>query len=127
MATQSCSCAFFEMRIENDIVIIQYSESIVDLSVMKRMRDCYLEISDGSSYPILADGRKVKYWTKEARNFQLEMEDPKIMKAAAILAKHKVQEVFFNFFLNFSTPKIPVKLFSDKEKAIKWLREKKGS
>lgn len=114
-------CEWFDMQIQDGIMVIEYAEVIVDVKIMQEMKDAYCHISAGKPYPILADGTKVKYWTKEAREFQVEMEDSETMKAAAIIARHKAQEILYNFFTLFSKPKIPLKVFSDKSKARQWL------
>jgi len=41
----------------------------------------------------------------------------------AILIESTVSSYFANLFLKFSQPKVPTKLFSKEEEALKWLKE----
>ncbi len=41
----------------------------------------------------------------------------------AILIDSKISSYFANLFLKFSNPKVPTKLFTVEDEAIKWLRE----
>jgi len=42
---------------------------------------------------------------------------------AAIIIDSRISSYFANLFLKFSQPKVPTRLFSNEEEAIKWLRE----
>jgi hypothetical protein len=41
----------------------------------------------------------------------------------AILIDSKISSYFANIFLKFSKPKVPTKLFTDEDDAIKWLKK----
>jgi hypothetical protein len=112
---------FFTIWKEEGIVYIRYNEVVIDEAIMKNVMDSYYRITSYEPHVIFSDGSRIKYWTKEARAYQVKFENPQYMKAAAILVKSPVQQIFVNFFLVFHKPKIPVKLFISKEEALSWL------
>ncbi|MFN3402695.1 MAG: hypothetical protein ACK40G_01290 [Cytophagaceae bacterium] len=113
---------WFDMYLKQDIIFIRYKEAVtVDLNVMKVMMESFYKLSEGKPFPILSDGRKVKYWTEEAREYQKEVENKETMKAAAILASTYIHKILFHFFVMLYKPNVPVRFFTDESKALEWL------
>jgi len=114
---------YIDAFIEDGIVYVtftyeHYTEQMIDSAIKQR-----LTITIDKEYPMFADIRKIKGGTREARQ-RLAQKDAAIgTKAVAIYANSKVQEVMYNFFNAIYKAPSPAKMFTNKEKAIKWLQQ----
>ena len=72
---------------------------------------------------VLVDMRGVRSQTREARQYFAGAEAEQATVAVALLIGSPVSRVLANFFLRFSTQRIPVALFTDEAAAIGWLME----
>ena len=60
---------------------------------------------------------------KQARDYFSSEEGTRGIKAAAMILDSPFGSFLINFFLTVSKPKMPVKTFSKKDAAIKWLQK----
>jgi hypothetical protein len=60
---------------------------------------------------------------KQARDYLSSEEGVRGFKAAAIIQDSPFTSFLANFFVSVTKPKIPVKMFSKKESALKWLQQ----
>jgi hypothetical protein len=77
-------------------------------------------LTNGERPPLLADIRKVKSLTREARKYLDNVTDS--FSALALLAGSPATQLMVNFFIGMSRPKVPTRMFTDEEKALIWLR-----
>jgi len=115
----------FNIKLEDGIVYIAflkefYNYDQIDLGIKKR-----LEIVGDNSYPMFSDFRKVKSGTREARQRFSEKDAGIGVKAVAVYINSKVQKIMFNFFNSIYKAPAPTRIFTDKEKALKWLEQYK--
>lgn len=113
---------------EDGFLVTVLSENlIVDLEVAKRILALRLEISNGKSYPVLADYSRLKQVSKEARDYMGTEQGSQYITAAAMIVKSRAASVIMNFFfkVNHSKNKVPTKLFHSREKAVAWLEQYK--
>lgn len=69
------------------------------------------------------DIRKVKGMTKEVRDLVNRADSiKKNVSGVAILLSSGVPKIIGNLFLRFSKPEYPTRLFTNKEKALEWLK-----
>ncbi|MEI6123373.1 MAG: STAS/SEC14 domain-containing protein [Bacteroidota bacterium] len=114
---------FFDIWIEDGIVFIatnfeEYTAEMVEEGIKKR-----LELTKDKSFPMLGDIRKIKNFTREARQRLAQKDAGYGTKAAAILINSRLQEAMYNFFNAIYKAPAPAKMFTDKEKAIEWLQQ----
>jgi hypothetical protein len=78
-------------------------------------------LTDGGHMPpILVDIRRSGGITREARTY---LGDPTGKYVAlALLAGSASTQMIANFFIGLNHPKIPTRVFTDEEKALRWLR-----
>lgn len=77
-----------------------------------------------SSFTLLVDTRKIKSITKEARDhFSLNGRESRVV-AFAIIIGSPLSRVIGNFFMGLNKPRVPVKLFTNEEKALTWSKQK---
>ena len=115
----------WKMWIEDEIVYVRflkehYTEEMVDEGIKGR-----LNITKGKEYLMFSDISKIKSSTREARQRMSGKDGGIGIIAVAIFSKSKVQEVIYNFFNVIYKASAPAKMFTDKNKAIEWLKSKK--
>lgn len=118
---------FVYIQILDGIVYIEYKkEEPVTLDVVKTAVRERLNLANGKTLPIFIDFRKPKGGTKEARKYLSSDEGIKGLSAGAMLINSSLGMVAFNFYMNFDTPSLPMKVFVDKIKALMWLNQFKS-
>ncbi len=113
----------FDAYIEDDIIYVtflceHYTEEMINSAIKQR-----IAITKDKSYPMFADIRKIKSFTREARQRLAQKDSGYGTKAAAILIDSKIQEVLYNFFNTIYKAPSPAKMFTNREKAIEWLQQ----
>ena len=83
------------------------------------------ELVNGKPFVTLADFRNIRSTINhEAReHFATNKKITAIRKAQAIVVNNLHTKLLANFYMKFHKPENPVKIFSDYEKAEKWIRE----
>jgi hypothetical protein len=77
-------------------------------------------LTSGKRVPVLADIRKLKSMTRDARKHYGTSTET--VSAIALLAASPATQVIANFFLGLNRPNVPTQMFTDEEKALTWLR-----
>jgi hypothetical protein len=114
---------YISVTLEDGIIIAIYKPNLkIDLKVAKATVEARKVISNGNVFPGLADIRNLKSITDEARDWLGTKEPNELLSSCAVLTNNPIQNLLANFYLKFSKPPIPTKLFTDKSKAIRWLR-----
>jgi hypothetical protein len=107
---------------ENGIYNFQYHPGVaIDLEAAQFISKERENFFNGKSYPILVDGRGVKFISKEAAQHFSSKENTKLFPAAAFLIDSFLSRVFGNYYLKVFPPNCPSRLYSDREKALRWL------
>jgi hypothetical protein len=75
----------------------------------------------GKRMPVLVDMRGVRSQTREARQYFEGPEAEQATLAVALLIGSPVSRMLANFFVRLSTQRIPTRLFTDEDEAIRWL------
>lgn len=71
-------------------------------------------------FALIVDVRKIKSITREAREFfSMRGRDSRVIGFAVIIGS-PVSSFIGNFFIHLNKPRVPVRLFSDSEKAKFW-------
>src|SRR5687767_6969851 len=114
---------YMEVWLENGIVTGVYKSNTIDIVSAKECVSIRLKVSNGKPSPTYLDARKVKSISKEARDYFASDEGRREMTACAIVVESAVGRFLVNFFLQINKPPVPIKFFSDKEDAVKWLQQ----
>jgi hypothetical protein len=112
--------------LEHDILTIEFAEGItIDLPKAKEIVTARQKFTNGQSYPCLGIARKSITLTKEARDYFSSEEGMRGIKANAFVADSVFKMFLANFFLSVSVSKkrFPSKIFTDKQKALHWLKQ----
>jgi hypothetical protein len=110
--------------LNNNIVLNEEQpSSFTTLDDAIHTAECVNQIRQVGSWGIIVDIRKNKGISKEARDYYaLEKTFPERIGIALLIESH-FSKILANFFLGFSKPMIPTKLFTSKEEAFIWLTE----
>jgi hypothetical protein len=83
----------------------------------KKVRD----LSGDVVYPILVDMRKIRSISKEARDhFAMRDRKPGVI-AIAMLVSSPLSRIIGNFFLGLNQPRVPTRMFTDRDQAEQWI------
>lgn len=110
----------------NGVSIGVYSKNVVvTLEVAKEAVIKRKAISNNKLSPMLIDGRSVKEVKKDARDYFSSTEGEELLSAAALLINSAFTSAIANFLTKFSFKKnaVPIKIFSNKEEALYWLKK----
>jgi hypothetical protein len=80
-------------------------------------------LSGGVRVPLLVDLRRIKSISKEARDHFSMRGRMSRVNSIAMLIKSPVSKIIGNFYILFSQPTTPTKLFTEEEKAVAWLMQ----
>lgn len=78
---------------------------------------------NGKPAPLCVDMAGMLSVDKASREYGTSDELANQFTAMAMLARSKVGVIIGNMFIGFNKPPIPTKLFTDKKKAMDWLRK----
>jgi len=109
--------------IEVGIINVTIKENAVqDLNDAKENIASCATLANKKKLVSLIDIRLAESIDREARNYYGGPENARITKAMALLIDSGFSRVMGNFFLGLNKPKMPTKLFTEKNKAIDWLK-----
>lgn len=114
---------YIKMWIENGILYGVYKDVVIDMDAARAVLKDRLELIRGKSYPCFVDGRRVKYWTRESREFQAGELNNEGIKAAALLIDSHALKIVVNFYLFLNKPNVPQNLFTNWDEAYKWIEK----
>lgn len=116
---------FIKFWIEKDILYSQFKKPTeVTIEKIKAIIDLRHQISDGKSQYWCYDFNGVKSYDKQARDYADKFGQENLYACAAVLNSH-ISKFIINTFVNLKKPNVPLKGFTKKEDAIKWLLELK--
>ena len=114
---------FAEFWIKGGILYFVYKQKVeIDLKAAKKIVEDRLNLQDGIPYSVFCDFRGAKSVSKEARDY-LAKEGSILLQSVAVLVESPVTRIIANFYLRINQPKVPTRMFTQKENAVKYLEE----
>lgn len=104
--------------IENHIL----PHALIDVADIHEMKKYNVMLADNTPYTMLITSSHLSDTTNEARELTARKDFSPLVRARALLTKSTGHKIVANFYLKVNRPFVRTKLFSDKEKAIQWLR-----
>ena len=121
---------FFEndfMRLEKKegILFGTYKKGPLTIDMAKQAVKLRLKFTDNNPVLMVASENGLKGIERAARQFLSSEEGMKGVKAGAIVTKSAFASHLANIYMKLSLtkPKIPIKMFSNEEEAISWLKK----
>lgn len=96
--------------------------SIIDAADILEMKGYNLQLCENKPYVMLLTSGHLSDTTKEARELSASKDFSQLTMARALLTDSIGHKLVANFYLKVNTPHVKTKLFSDREKALTWLR-----
>lgn len=110
-----------QLWMEDEILYCKYAQNLhMNLNVAKFCVEARIFFSKGKSFPLLIDMRGIQSTTSEARQYMATV-GATLVTAAALVTGSAFNNALGNVFLKINKPPIPIKLFTDQEKARLWL------
>lgn len=100
--------------------------AMVDLEFARSIvRDARELLGDDAPVPSLVEPGNVKEFTREARTYFAESEDNRaVSSSVALMVESPATRIIGNVFMKVSKPRIPTKLFTNRDAARAWLLER---
>lgn len=105
------------------IQIIYKDNVIIDSENVKAVIEKRISMAEGIPRPILVDGRKVFYWTRESKDYSHSEEAIKEMSAVAIINSSFFAKIHMNFIMMFYKPPFPLRVFNTIDAGLIWLEQ----
>ena len=116
-----------ELELRDGILEYRYAPgAVVDLEFARAIvRSAAELLGDDAPLPSLVEPGNVKELTREARTFFAQgPENHAVASKVALMVESPATRIIGNVFLKVSKPRIPTKLFQDRDAARAWLRER---
>jgi hypothetical protein len=97
----------------------------ITIQDMEMDLEIFLKFSKGQKIPFFYNAEYLYDFTTEQKAY-LKEQLPKFASKQAVLVKNGFSKLFFNTFLYFYKPNIPIKGFSSKKEAFEWLKNEKS-
>ena len=115
---------YVNLEINGEILIGTYKKGLkITLPIAKEIVASRLIFTSNTDMPALILNQGVVSMDKDARDFLSSKEGVRGLKAGAIVLDSPFASFLGNFFIKISKPKIPAKIFANKEDALKWLEQ----
>ena len=93
------------------------------LADAEEMMALHRQMTGGQPRGLLMDIRAVRALPREVRAYFTQPEHAEVHRAVALLVGSPLSRAIGNFFLGFNKPAMPMRLFSEEESALEWLRK----
>lgn len=114
--------SYITMWMQDGILCARYAPDLhVSIDVARIVVEARIFFSKGQSYPLWVDMKGIKSTTREARTY-LASVGATLVTAAALITGSPVNRTIGNIFLKIDKPPVPLKLFTDEQKAMEWVR-----
>jgi hypothetical protein len=113
--------------LENNIVLLEEKpDAQIEIEDAKNTVNVIGKIHASGNWAVLVDIRKMKSLTKEARDYYGNNSIMRESSGCALLTESFFSKMLGNFFIGFSKPEFPARIFNSREEAILWLKERIG-
>lgn len=116
----------FNIELIDGVIHCAFNIECPDIELIEAGIKKRLEITNGKSFPMISDLRKIKVGQKNARDRLSEKDGLRDLSALAIIYKSKVQLTLIFLYLTFYKPNVPVKFFKNENEALKWVSNYKS-
>jgi len=105
----------------DNILIVRIKEGVtIDLKQAKIMNDNMKRHAANGKIPVLMDTRVRYSWDKDAQQYIAENSEWRL--ATAVLSDNPFSRLLSNTYVKLFKPSYPIKLFTEEEKAMEWLK-----
>ena len=98
---------------------------IYDLDAAKQFLSERLALTKGKTYPMIFNSQNIEVFSMDAQKFEATDEALEGISLMAGIVKKKIQRLLGNLYIMLHKPKVPMKMFDNKEDCIKWIEKQK--
>lgn len=110
---------------EDGIIITISMHPVQDLQVARENMKITKQLAAGVSRPMLVDITRVRSMKKEAREEYVTPESRQFVNSVALITNSGMGSMVGNLFIQLNKHVVPIKLFTDPNKAKEWLMQYK--
>jgi len=115
---------FVHYQLNDDLLTATYKKGLkISLDMAKDIVKSRLELTNHRPLLVLVYNQGVVSMEKKARDYLSSNEGVSEIIAAAIVLDSPFGSFLGNFFISVTKPKIPARIFSKREDALKWLQK----
>ena len=115
---------YVHLELRNDLLIGKYKKGLkMTLEMAKEIVRIRKEFTAHKPFRALVYNLGVISWDKKARDYLASEEAVEGIIAGAIVLDSAVGVMLVNFYLSVSKPKVPARMFTKTEPALKWLEQ----
>lgn len=115
---------YVHYELQDDLLIGTYKKGLrISLEMAKGIVKTRLEFADHKPVAALVLNQGVLSMDKKARDYLSSDDGVRGLIAGAIVVDTPFGSFLGNFYLSVTDPKIPTRIFSKKETALKWLQQ----
>ena len=123
MEKETCENDYVSFWMEDGVLVGMYKKDvIIGLEAAKETVALRKKFTGGIPYPALAYIKHVKVISKEARTYLADEGSDELTKGA-LVTDSGFSRILGNMFLALDKPKMPTRMFTNKEEAIQWLKK----
>ncbi|MDF2436169.1 MAG: hypothetical protein K0Q95_545 [Bacteroidota bacterium] len=109
---------------DSSVIFIVFKKGAkMDVASAREMIVSAEKLSDKKPYLMFSDIRNHVEITPEARKVAADKKEAPLIIANAVLTDNVALKLTANFFVKINRPHFPVKLFTDRSKAMLWLKQ----
>lgn len=121
MSSSSIENEYATFHIEHGVMFFTYKPNIeITLEAAQKIVRDRLSLQGDAIFPVLCDIRGLKGANKAARDY-LANEGSEKVKAVALVVGSPALKIMTDFYLIVNKPKVPTKLFTSREEALKYI------
>lgn len=110
-------------QIADDICETRLNEgAFIDEAALYQIKQVNEHLFGARRYAVLVTTSNFNAISEKARELSASAEFVRNTKGKALLVHNSATKLVGNFYLNFNKPVMPTKLFTDRAKAIAWLK-----
>ena len=94
---------------------------VLEVEDVRKIKEINLKIAGNKNYALLVDPQEGSSITDEARALLASAELAPFNLAKAIVTHTLKQKILGNLYLQVNKPHVKTRMFTDREKALKWL------
>ena len=117
---------YLYFEIKEGILYATYKQGLTTtLEVARQMVQSRLEFIEDQSYPMLIRSQGIVSIDKSARDYFSSDKGVEKILAGAFILPSVFNKFLINFYLAITKPKVPNRVFTDEQEALKWLTKYK--
>lgn len=115
---------YAHLSYENNVLSVIVKDDLeLGVEEMESLLATAVEFTNYEKYFCIIDTRKVFGSVPAIRDYYANSDYSKYRYADAIIAGSLGMNLLVNFFISFNKPKVPTKMFSNEQDALKWIQK----